>query len=160
MCVLPSCGAGRGDRAEMHVAGGDPDYVVARPNDETAILVDGLEHAAHDIAVDAYGHFRSEPGSAIQPAPPNIGQAGVKVVGVIANLAVFFALHTLFDQTHDVDAGPIHLDVPALSSWDPVAFAITAVALAAMYWRRWSPLRTLGLCAALGLVVFGVQAVS
>ncbi|MDP3893604.1 chromate efflux transporter [Nocardioides sp.] len=80
------------------------------------------------------------------------------VVGVIANLAVFFALHTLFDRTKDVDAGPIHLDVPVLTSWDPVAFAITGVALAAMFWRNWSPLRTLGLCAALGLVVFGVQA--
>jgi chromate transporter len=80
------------------------------------------------------------------------------VVGVIANLAVFFALHNLFEKAKGIDAGPIHLDVPVLSSWDPVAFAITGVALAAMFWRNWSPLRTLGLCAALGLVVFGVQA--
>ena len=36
------------------------------------------------------------------------------VVGVIANLAVFFALHTLFDRSREVDAGPIHLDVPVL----------------------------------------------
>jgi chromate transporter len=34
-----------------------------------------------------------------------------------------------------------------------VAVAITAVALALILWRRWSPLRTLGVCAALGLVV-------
>ncbi len=80
------------------------------------------------------------------------------VVGVIANLAVFFALHNLFDRAKDIDAGPLHLDVPVLPSWDPVAFAITGVALAAMFWRGWSPLRTLGLCAVLGLVVFGVQA--
>ena len=82
------------------------------------------------------------------------------VVGVIANLAVFFALHTLFDRTKDVDAGPIHLDIPVLTSWDPVAFAITGVALAAMFWRKWSPLRTLGLCALLGLAVFAVQAIA
>jgi chromate transporter len=82
------------------------------------------------------------------------------VVGVIANLAVFFARHTLFDRTKDIDAGPVHLDVPVLSSWDPVAFAITAVALAAMFWRQWSPLRTLGLCALLGLAVFVVQALA
>jgi len=82
------------------------------------------------------------------------------VVGVIANLAVFFALHNLFDRARDIDAGPLHLDLPVLSSWDPVAFAITAVALAAMLWRGWSPLRTLGLCALLGLVVFAVQQVS
>jgi chromate transporter len=73
------------------------------------------------------------------------------VVGVIANLAVFFALHTLFDRNRSVDAGPVHLDLPVLSSWDQVAFAITAIALAMMFWRGWGPMRTLGLCAALGL---------
>jgi len=73
------------------------------------------------------------------------------VVGVILNLAVFFALHTLFDDTRDVGAGPINIDLPVLSTWDPVAFAITGIALVAMFWRGWSPLRTLGLCAALGL---------
>ena len=36
------------------------------------------------------------------------------VVGVIANLAVFFALHTLFDRSREVEAGPIQLDVPVL----------------------------------------------
>lgn len=80
------------------------------------------------------------------------------VVGVIANLAVFFALHTLFDRSRDVEAGPIGLDVPVLSSWDPVAFAITGVALLMMFWRGWGPMRTLGLCALLGLAVFGVEA--
>jgi chromate transporter len=74
------------------------------------------------------------------------------VVGVIASLAVYFSLHTLFDSTRAVDAGPLHLELPVLSSWDPVAFAITAVALALLFGRRWSPLRTLGACAALGLL--------
>ena len=79
------------------------------------------------------------------------------VVGVIANLAVFFALHTLFDDSREVDAGPIHLDLPVVSEWDPVAFAITGVALAMMFWRGWGPMRTLGLCALLGLGVFAVE---
>ena len=51
------------------------------------------------------------------------------VVGVIANLAAFFALHTLFDETRHVSAGILQLDVPVLASADPVAFVITAVAL-------------------------------
>ncbi len=76
------------------------------------------------------------------------------VVGVIANLAVFFALHNLFDETDEVDAGILHLDLPVLSAWDPVAFAITAVAVGVMFWRGWSPLKTLGLCALLGVGVF------
>jgi chromate transporter len=75
------------------------------------------------------------------------------VVGVIASLAVYFSLHTLFDTTRAVDAGPFHLELPLLDSWDPFAFALTAVALALLLGRSWSPLRTLGACAALGLVV-------
>jgi chromate transporter len=74
------------------------------------------------------------------------------VVGVIANLAVFFALHNLFDRSRTLDWGPVDLDVPVLSSWDPVAFAITAVALVLIFGRRWSTMRTLGACAVLGLV--------
>src|SRR5688500_17561 len=76
------------------------------------------------------------------------------VVGVIANLAVFFALHNLFDDTRELEAGIVQLDLPVLSAWDPVAFAITAVAIAVMFWRGWSPLRTLGLCALIGVGIF------
>jgi chromate transporter len=79
------------------------------------------------------------------------------VVGVIANLAVFFALHALFDDNRRLDAGAIQLDVPVLASWDPVAFAITWIALVVMFARGWSPLRTLGLCALLGIAVYAVQ---
>lgn len=73
------------------------------------------------------------------------------VVGVIANLALFFSLHTLFDHSRTLAWGPVHLDLPVLSSWDPVAFAITAVAIALVFWRGWSTMRTLGVCALLGL---------
>lgn len=82
------------------------------------------------------------------------------VVGVIANLAVFFALHNLFDRSREVDEGVVHLDLPVLDSWDPVAFAITGVAVALMFWRGWSPLRTLGACALIGVGIFVVGAVS
>jgi chromate transporter len=52
-----------------------------------------------------------------------------------------------------VTRGPIHLDVPVVSSWDPVAFAITAVALALIFGRGWTTMRTLGFCALLGLLL-------
>ena len=42
------------------------------------------------------------------------------------------------------------LDVPVPASLNPVALALTLVALALTIWRKWSPLRTLGLCALLG----------
>jgi len=73
------------------------------------------------------------------------------VVGVIANLAVFFALHNLFDRSRQLTWGPVDLDIPLLSSWDPVAFAITGIALGLIFWRKWSTMRTLGVCALLGL---------
>jgi len=75
------------------------------------------------------------------------------VVGVIANLAVFFALNTLFDETRRVAWGVAGLDIPVFASWDPLAFALTGLALALLFWRGWSPLRTLGVCAVLGLVI-------
>ncbi|HJQ07284.1 MAG TPA: chromate efflux transporter [Nocardioides sp.] len=74
------------------------------------------------------------------------------VVGVIANLAVFFALHNLFTRSVAHVWGPIHLDVPVLSSWSPTAWAITAVAVVLIFKVGWSTMRTLGVCAILGLV--------
>jgi chromate transporter len=73
------------------------------------------------------------------------------VVGVIAHLAVFFAVHTLFSVVTDADLGPAHLARPDLGSARPLAFAILAVAALLLFWRGWSVLRTLGVCALLGL---------
>jgi chromate transporter len=75
------------------------------------------------------------------------------VVGVIANLAVYFAVHTLFSRTTPVSAGPIRLDVPVWSSYVGEAFVITAVAMVLVFGLKWSVLRTLGACALLGLVL-------
>jgi chromate transporter len=92
-----------------------------------------------------------------QPLSAALTGITAAVVGVIANLAVFFALHALFDDNRPLRAGLIHLDIPVVSSWDPVAFAITGIALVVMFARGWSPLRTLGLCALLGVTVYAVQ---
>jgi chromate transporter len=73
------------------------------------------------------------------------------VVGVIANLAVYFATHTLFADSRVYEAGPLHLDLPVLTTADPVAWGIGAVAMVLIFKLRWSVLRTLGVCAVLGL---------
>jgi chromate transporter len=75
------------------------------------------------------------------------------VVGVIANLALFFALHTLFGETRHLVAGPLDAEYPVLSSVDWAALAITALGAALVFWRGWSVLRTLGACALAGVVV-------
>ena len=73
------------------------------------------------------------------------------VVGVIANLGTFFALHTLFDESDQFDWGPISLEVPQPGTLDPVALVIALVAAGLLFRLRWSVLRTLGACALLGL---------
>jgi chromate transporter len=74
------------------------------------------------------------------------------VVGVIANLAVFFALHTLFAETTPASWGAVSLALPELASVRWVSVAIAAVAALLLVRLRWSVLRTLGVCAALGLL--------
>jgi chromate transporter len=73
------------------------------------------------------------------------------VVGVIANLAVYFAVHTLFSGTVDVDGGPLSLEPPDLSTLRLLPLAIAGVAAVLLFQLRWSVLRTLGVCALLGL---------
>ncbi|MGH3326337.1 MAG: chromate efflux transporter [Streptomycetales bacterium] len=73
------------------------------------------------------------------------------VVGVIANLALYFALHTLFSTTHAARWGPFQLTVPDPASLQPLAVVITGAALVMIFGLRWSILRTLGACALLGL---------
>ena len=79
------------------------------------------------------------------------------VVGVIANLAVYFALHTLFSDTHKVEWGPATMTVPDLGTVEPVSVAIAVIAAVLLFRLRWPMLRTLGVCALLGLttVVLG-----
>jgi chromate transporter len=73
------------------------------------------------------------------------------VVGVIANLGVYFAVHTLFRKTFAVDRSVLALELPDLSTLRPVALAIAVVAAVLIFRLRWSVLRTLGICALLGL---------
>ncbi|WP_009475848.1 chromate efflux transporter [Rhodococcus sp. JVH1] len=73
------------------------------------------------------------------------------VVGVIANLALYFAVHTLFADASLLHWGPIHLLVPDLSTIRPVVAVIAVLAGVMIYRLNWSVLRTLGVCALLGL---------
>lgn len=75
------------------------------------------------------------------------------VVGVIASLALFFALHTLFATTNQLTPGPLDLTYPQLSSIKIPELTITLLGSALIFWRRWSVLRTLGACAAVGVII-------
>src|SRR4051794_33979406 len=73
------------------------------------------------------------------------------VVGVIANLGVYFAVHTLFSDTVAVDRGPLAFELPDPTTLRPVPLVIALAAAVLLFRVRWSVLRTLGVCAALGL---------
>jgi chromate transporter len=72
------------------------------------------------------------------------------VVGVVLNLAVWFALHTVFHTLTTVHAGWLQLLVPSPASLDPASLAIAAAALVAMLRFRVGVLPTLAASAAVG----------
>ncbi|GEP05264.1 chromate efflux transporter [Methylobacterium oxalidis] len=75
------------------------------------------------------------------------------VVGVILNLAVWFALHTVFAEVRPVWLGPLRLDVPNLASLDPFALALTLGALVAVFRFGAGMLPTLAACSAAGVAL-------
>jgi chromate transporter len=67
------------------------------------------------------------------------------VVGVILNLAVWFALHVLFAEVVPVELGPVvRLSMPVWSTLDPAALAISAAAFVALLRFRLGMLPVLG----------------
>lgn len=58
------------------------------------------------------------------------------VVGVILNLAVWFALHVLFAAVSEQHAGPLRLYVPDLSSLDAAALLLSAASFIALFRLR------------------------
>nr|WP_312857407.1 chromate efflux transporter [Aureimonas pseudogalii] len=58
------------------------------------------------------------------------------VVGVIANLGLWFALHALFRQTAPVDVGWVRFDMPVLASFDPAAAGLTVLAVLLLFVGR------------------------
>jgi Domain of unknown function (DUF1707) len=139
--------------------------LTARIHGELAALVSDLPAASASPAVKPkdLAHLRALllvylPGrpvrgtAARQPQPlGRLTGITAAVVGVIANLALYFAVHTLLATSHPWRWGPLRLELPELSSLRPVALAITVAALVLVFRLRWSVPRTLAVCAGLGL---------
>jgi chromate transporter len=82
------------------------------------------------------------------------------VVGVIANLALFFALHTLFAQTRDVSFGLAGLELPVWSSVQWLAVVVSAVACVLVFRLAWSVPRVLLACAGLGVAMSSLNLIA
>jgi chromate transporter len=75
------------------------------------------------------------------------------VVGVVSNLAVWFALQVIFRDHFSLRAGPLAVLLPVPASVDLAALALAAVAAVCLFRLKLGVLRTLGITAALGLAV-------
>jgi chromate transporter len=73
------------------------------------------------------------------------------VVGVIANLSLWFALHVVFGEVTRTGTGAIGLWVPTAASVDWGAIVLTALAAALVFWRRLDLLMVLPIMALAGL---------
>ena len=81
-----------------------------------------------------------------------LGAITAAVVGVILNLAIWFALHTLFGELSDVEFGWMKLTVPEWTSVQVPAAVLTGAALIAVFRFRAGPMLVIPACAAAGIL--------
>ena len=80
------------------------------------------------------------------------------VVGVILNLAVWFALHTLFTQVRDWHGYGLSVSVPILSSINVPALVLSAAAVIAMFRFKVGMIPTMLACSIAGAIWFATAA--
>jgi chromate transporter len=82
------------------------------------------------------------------------------VVGVVLNLAIWFAIHSLFRQTVPVHAFPFSFDAPKLASVDWLALALSVAAAVAIFRFKVGMIPTLAACCGVGLALYLVGALT
>lgn len=75
------------------------------------------------------------------------------VVGVIANLAIWFGLHVVFAEVGTFSGGPISIASPQWSTVSWWALALSAVAALCLFRFKLGVLRTLAVCGVLGIAI-------
>jgi chromate transporter len=76
------------------------------------------------------------------------------VVGVVLNLAVWFAIHTIFRQTAPVRAFPLSFDAPNLASVDLWALLLSVAAAIAIFRFKVGMIPTLAACCVAGICLY------
>jgi chromate transporter len=76
------------------------------------------------------------------------------VVGVILNLAIWFAIHAIFHETQPFRRFGLSVDAPVLSSLDPWALALSAAAVVAIFRFKAGMIRTLLASSAIGVMLY------
>jgi chromate transporter len=73
------------------------------------------------------------------------------VVGVVLNLAIWFALHTIFHEVRSVRGYGFAFDTPVLASVEPWALALSIAAMVAIFRFKVGMITTLLVCSAVGI---------
>jgi chromate transporter len=82
------------------------------------------------------------------------------VVGVILNLAIWFAIHTIFHDTVRVDRFGLAFDAPVLGSVNGWALLLSIAAALAIFRFKAGMIPTLAGCSGVGLVLYLVGAIA
>jgi chromate transporter len=75
------------------------------------------------------------------------------VVGVVLNLAIWFALHTIFREVTPVHGYGLSFDMPVLASVDAWALALSVAAIVAIFRFKTGMIPTLAACCCAGIVL-------
>jgi chromate transporter len=76
------------------------------------------------------------------------------VVGVILNLAIWFAAHTLFRATVHVQSYGLSFDAPVLASVNPWALALAVASAVGVFWVKAGMLPTLAVSSLAGIALY------
>lgn len=82
------------------------------------------------------------------------------VVGVVLNLAIWFAIHTIFRQVVPFSAGPLRFDMPVIASVDLWALLLSTASIIAVIRFKAGMLTTLAASSGAGVVLYLLGAVA
>jgi chromate transporter len=82
------------------------------------------------------------------------------VVGVVLNLAIWFALHTIFHEVTPMRGYGFAFDMPVISSVDLWALALSVAAIIAIFRFKVGMIPTLAACSLAGVALYLVGAIS
>lgn len=78
------------------------------------------------------------------------------VVGVILNLAIWFAIHVIWREVIRIESGPLSMELPVLSSINWAAAALSALAIFAVFRLKLGMMTVLTAAAAAGVVLYAL----
>jgi chromate transporter len=76
------------------------------------------------------------------------------VVGVILNLAIWFAVHSIFHETRPFNGYGLSFDMPVATSLDPWALILSVAAVIAIFRFKAGMIPTLIACSAIGVALY------